>query len=596
MVYSRAYFRFRRVLFSRYDTFYYLKKIKVMLKKYDKHEYVINSEYSSELSCSINEYYVPKSIQLASHNYPVINKKILWNNNFIDSENEEYLHRWNWLLMMASKNTFNYGKLVWLLSMQKDWINSFQDEIGLPKHKLNNLLRWESYSIGERLSNSVILFHCYDCKPDKHVHQSLFDQALLLTKRMEYFGKNTCNHICNNARALYLCGTYFDSVFFKELAREVIFMELPKLVTGDGFLREGSSHYQLLFTRWMLEVAYFAAFSNDLKLKEFLDPYLRNLICKSYFFFVRSTEFKTQMPLFGDISPDFPPEWLINMLDTIDDSFEKNEMLPEKSWNRLWSPEKNPSKKIGLNNAEILSKAAIQSYPVSGWYKFLHGPFEIFIRLDEHGVPNYLGHHHQDSGHFCLYYEGIPILVDGGRLDYQNSYGVEPEAHNTLSLNGLGLVPRKDYLFPRSYSNCIQSLKYKLDKDYLRITLTSNGFSRIQTGLIWTRSLLINSSKLKMIDEFKGKGDFNLRSYLHFAEGTKISEDYSGNCECKISKINFQYKMEHINEFKMDIYEGGDSQLGWQVVAYGKKLEAPTIEISGLVSLPKSIVSTLNFK
>ena len=54
--------------------------------------------------------------------------------------------------------------------------------------------------------------------------------------------------------------------------------------------------------------------------------------------------------------------------------------------------------------------------------------------------------------------------------------------------------------------------------------------------------------------------------------------------------------MDYINELKTEIYEGGEDPLGWQAVAYGKKLEAPTIKISGLVSLPKSIVSTLNFK
>ena len=69
-----------------------------------------------------------------------------------------------------------------------------------------------------------------------------------------------------------------------------------------------------------------------------------------------------------------------------------------------------------------------------------------------------------------------------------------------------------------------------------------------------------------------------------------------GNWECKKSKTNFQCKMDYINELKTEIYEGGEGPLGWQAVAYGKKLEAPTIKISGLVSLPKSIVSTLNFK
>ena len=82
----------------------------------------------------------------------------------------------------------------------------------------------------------------------------------------------------NNARAIYLAGVSFDCPEWKELALTIIELGVPLVVTEDGFLREGSSHYQFLFTRWLLEIYYFASIAEDEKMKEFLYPYLQLLL------------------------------------------------------------------------------------------------------------------------------------------------------------------------------------------------------------------------------------------------------------------------------------------------------------------------------
>ena len=135
----------------------------------------------------------------------------------------------------------------------------------------------------------------------------------MLTERLEYLSSQTSNHVCNNARALYLSGYYFQCKTFKELASEILFLELPKLITKEGYLREGSSHYQFLFTRWMLEVNYFARLASDLTLQAYLKPYLELLLKQCEFFLVKSNNGGRHIPLIGDISPDFSVDWLNNL-------------------------------------------------------------------------------------------------------------------------------------------------------------------------------------------------------------------------------------------------------------------------------------------
>ncbi len=59
-----------------------------------------------------------------------------------------------------------------------------------------------------------------------------------------------------------------------------------------GFLREGSSHYQFIFTRWIVEISYFAKLYSDNKLIKFLDPFIISLLKQCYFFIVRLNDEK----------------------------------------------------------------------------------------------------------------------------------------------------------------------------------------------------------------------------------------------------------------------------------------------------------------
>jgi hypothetical protein len=578
---------------GKHGNYYYPKKITELVEQVKNSK--ISSVFHEKKLSKLDKIKIAINYtQLASQELEILDGQIPWTTYFVDPEDEVSLHRWNWMLVELSKGSKSLSSLEWILAMQEDWIRTFQHEVNSPKKVLDQLLRWEPYTISERLANSVLLFHLHNYAPNPIVAQGLLAQALLLSSRLEYLGKLTCNHVCNNARGLYLTGVYFSSKDLCSLAREIFFLELPDLVTDEGFLREGSSHYQFLFTRWMVEIHYFAKWSEDKTFLEFLEPILEKLLTQCEFFIVKKGKDQNEIPLFGDISPDFSPEWLLSLTDFLADKCRTDTQVEIPSWHKLWSnilEQPNDDYRLLFNN-EYRSKSLI--FPESGWFRFDYASFTLFIRCDTSGVPDFLGHHHQDAGHFCLFYQGEPLLVDGGRLNYAEDFGMWPEAHNTLTVNGLGVIPQKSHRFPKSYSSCKQSLIQEYGSDTLFIKFTTDGFSRFYPDLRWSRELQLQNNKLEIKDilEWNGNDKLDIRLFFHFSAATKINRNielWEGHCK------ELSFELDIPTQFSAQLHCGGPNPIGWQVLEYGKRVPAPTLEFLTSTSDSAIFQSSLRF-
>ena len=86
-----------------------------------------------------------------------INSFINWEKSYIDPEDIESLHRWNWYLFEASNNKLEIKKLNWGLRQIEKWIDLYGNELEYPIKKLNHFPRWESYTISERISNYLLI-------------------------------------------------------------------------------------------------------------------------------------------------------------------------------------------------------------------------------------------------------------------------------------------------------------------------------------------------------------------------------------------------------------------------------------------------------
>ena len=457
-------------------------------------------------------------IVVATGVFNINSSNIDWEKEWKDPEDEESLHRWNWSICKLSEvsEKDKEGLALWTLSQQENWIDKFQGEI--VNNKAAGKLRWESYTVGERIANSVIFYHhILGGWSSVKLGDAIQDQVCFLIHNLEYFGKNTGNHVINNARAIYLAGVTFDCDEWRSLAFTIIKHEVPVVVTDDGFVREGSSHYQFLFTRWMLEVFYFALISNDDKMIVFLSSYLKLLIEQCHFFLTYNrVADKWGIPLFGDVSPDFPPEWLHYLpWSRLASSFvappDQHTMVGENCWNSLWN---------GVDLSEFNIKVSSQytgqntsiAYPKSGWFRVDSGINRLFYRVDPDLALGYVGHHHQDLYHFCLYRNGEPIFVDAGRRDYSPShdswgrFGISPRAHNSVIIDGVGSLPENSGRYPRGYVQTENKTEIQQLYDSVLITIKSTCFQRLISPVILTRYISLNSNSFDIEDELLGDG------------------------------------------------------------------------------------------
>ena len=120
---------------------------------------------------------------------------------------------------------------------------------------------------------------------------------------MEYQNDNlTGNHIVNNARALIFAGHCAKDPKLVLLGRSILEENLPILLKS-GFLREGSSHSQFLFTRWLLEIMFIVCECKDNKTLNVIKPFVEEALLACDFFRINNKN-NFEIPKFGDISPD----------------------------------------------------------------------------------------------------------------------------------------------------------------------------------------------------------------------------------------------------------------------------------------------------
>lgn len=229
---------------------------------------------------------------------------------FDDPEETFFFHRWNWLL--ADLSPHEPPPLEWGLTLMRGWLAAYGDD--------RNGDAWTSYTTGERICNAI-LFATLAARrqevvtPPPDVAWHLSDMAAFLSRRIEYNGSlATGNHVINNARALYFAGQALGLPGRTRLALAILESQLPVVVTSDGFLREGSSHYHFLVTRWLLEVLWLAELTGEASARALVEPVAARMVAQCQFFLVFNPQSGAwSVPLIGDVSPDCSVAWLIDL-------------------------------------------------------------------------------------------------------------------------------------------------------------------------------------------------------------------------------------------------------------------------------------------
>lgn len=541
---------------------------------------------------------LPQEIPLASIYLKLIEGKIPWNTQFEDIEDLFALHRWGWLLKLLLLYPIKDFSS-WGMRHIEDWVNVFGN-------KKKGYI-WESYSVSERIVN-IILFLCICNKylPRdfiKKISKFILEMAYFLINNLEYYGiEKTNNHLLNNARALYMSGIFLENSFLSETGKKIWIKELPIMFTEKGFLRENSSHYHFLLTRSVLEVYWFAKKTGDESFLNELTKFAKSIVKNCCYFLVENKISNTwEMPLFGDVSPDSSPDWLITLpfssiaLEILKESNEYIMSDEQLGWSSLWGKMFFPKCLFDLLDEEFGNKFS----PNNEWYRLDFKNITLFWHIDSRGINNVKYHGHYDIGSFCLYFNGYPVIIDVGRYNFKEEQflqsGKTALSHNTFLINLFESFPLSwdSKLFPISYLCDSVKTFHKEERDNFIFGFVHKGFSRIKNIENVSRRFDLNKDRLIIEDSFYGKGEHEIFVLFHFSPFLEVTKISSTEC---IVKPSYDIRLPkfilktHCYNLKTDfnIWKG-DKILGWYFPRYGHKVEIFTVAWKFFVEFPIKI-------
>ena len=500
-----------------------------------------------------------------------------WHHRFDDMEITVSLHRWNWLLRGLTDDAETLRRCDGL-ALMRSWISECLSDAAFGM---------DAYSTGERIVNgSLFLLLSGEGTIPSDIAAAFRFMSRQVASHLEYHDSaQTGNHAFNNARALLFAGLITESSTAVDLAEAIARERLPNLVTADGFLREGSSHYQFLFARWVLEMLWMAERGKLHDLVALLKPYAAMLVSRCWFFLVQQRSDDTwSIPLIGDVSPDFPPEWLIglpwsSLALAVFDPGDVSGRPPSRGWSDLFNA---PGTRAATSLAPLGG-----AFPASGWFRADDGPWTLFVRAEAGEGALEASHKHRDLGSFVLFECGSPLLVDIGRLDYTESalsrYGRSAVGHNTMLLDGLGPSVDGPTWLAGGYSRVRADVTVAPGVEQTVVTIKHDGFRRTGRNIRHERRLYLEHDKFVVQDRCEGSGSCHVRIRFHFAPGYELQSMTDGWAVVG-SGDTFQ-----VDRGLAAVVQSGQRTAlpgGLFFPAYGQEQIARTLDLSADVSLP----------
>jgi len=506
-----------------------------------------------------------------------------WSRSFPDEEVTSSLHRWGWLLRGLTEDRVRMSRERGL-ALMRSWLRH---------HAGRAYPQGDAYSIGERVVNgSLFLLLTGDGEVPTDICAAFGVMARQIAANLEYYAfGHTGNHAFNNSRGLLFAGVLAKLPAAVDLALAIARERLPKLVTADGFMREGSSHYHFLFTRWVLEMLWLAERVEHQEFVGLLRAYGTRLVARCWFFLVPDEHRSCwQIPLIGDVSPDSPPAWLLglpwsapavrlcepNVLPLVP---------PERGWSDLFGAT------TGSGTAML---ERTESFPRSGWIRVNHPPWTVFVRAETRDGRTQSDHSHHDLGSFVLYRDGVLLFLDSGRVDYTRSplslYGMSARAHNSLLIDGLGASCDGPAWLSDRYRKVKVDVRASREMEDTLITIEHDGFGRIAGHPIaHRRSLRLTRHNFRIEDHLDGNGTHRIQVRLHFAAEVQRHSTHAwmlvGGGTLSVPACLPDACVQ----------SGQTSQMFGGLVSseYGRVQAATTLDLSGTVSLPAAFACEL---
>lgn len=426
---------------------------------------------------------------------------------------------------------------------------------------------WEPYSCSERIANFGILLSKTLFKLDAEqkiiIYHFINEHLYWIDTHLEYYNdKKTNNHILNNCRALIIGGVMINNKFAVERGLLLFDKMANKLLLENGFLRERSTHYQVIITNWLLDSLHFANSYNNLTvdstkaLLKLNELSVKVISCtKTLINFL-----KTNTTQIGDISPDYPPSLAIDKLKLL--------YLGEISSNNL------------------------ENQYIDNWLFMSIGTNTLISNLVSNNFPlNFPTHGHNDLGSFIWLNDSLPVIVDPGRYSYTTDEisitQLSTKHHNTILIDDL--PPVADSLknggnwFPFKYANAKIKGSFINENEFI---IEHNGFNRINKVGIHKRKFQLIESVLTIEDVIEGEGNHNIALNWNLAPDYTQISDTEITFKSKSNTLSFHSRQNDNSFYQLSI---GNFFLSSE---YGQFQESICINTLYKCKLPTNIITT----
>jgi heparinase II/III-like protein len=448
---------------------------------------------------------------------------------------------------------------------------------------------WRSFSISERIVNWSYLLQLLGRRawPDG-AGASLDAQASHLAAHLEcYADGSTNNHLINNGRALYVAGVLLGREDHRDMGRSILIEEMARQFTADGFLDEGSSHYQLIFTRAYLDALYLARAAGDSSLLEALVEPTTAALRASAHFADPAAPPAWLIPLVGDISPDPPPG-------LFDPSMRFWDLAREAALGRAvdfsvpW---------YARGSGDGAGRPGGWScHPRSGHYRFDGPRYRLWWHARRGGLHR--RHSHNDWGSFQLHLRGEPILVDPGRETYLQDGRVHDGrrtlAQNAAQIDGLeqAVVRRRDLFLPRYLADGAE-VRWEEEGGGGSIAFEIQCYRRLRRPVVHTRTFTLAPAGVDITDRLDGQGRH--RAIIAFHLHPEVSCRRAGERLLLGTPRGASLELRPALGGRIETKTGGDPRQpgGYSSNAYGRRIETTTVFASYVADVPRTLTHTI---
>jgi hypothetical protein len=439
----------------------------------------------------------------------------------------------------------------------------------LEGHRDRSAAGWEPYSTCERVANLLVFLAALPVAAAEmpgvlDAGRLLSESADWILRHLEYYGPDaTNNHIINNGRALVMAGAVSRNPRLVEAGMRVLRASLPQLIMAGGFLRERSSHYQLVILNWVLDAWWFVARLHGEHGADagFLADYCSRMLRAAAMLCDRD---RGLLATIGDVSPDATPAQSVARL---------CRLYPE------WWPAQS----------ECADGVQLQD----GWFRACRGRDTVLGNFPAGSFPaDFPTHGHSDLTGFVWLHDGRAVLTDPGRYRYTQDavslFQRSAAAHNVPLVNGL--APFCESLtaglwWPRPYADA--SLKVTVERG--GVLLAHDGFHRATPVSRHSRRITFVEAGLVTLDSFAGHGEVDVTLCWHFAEYFDTLDPGSLMVTGSGGRLSLSFdRVDGHGEIRPAVARLGES---WVSRVYGHKLPALGVALCWRVQLPATIAT-----